>query len=176
MLLFGAEVTNLAPEQMARRSVSVVPQGRRLFRSLSVREHLQIGARPAEPGRSSWDAERVIQTFPRLADRLSNLGGMLSGGEQSMVAIGRALVANPRVLLLDEPSEGLSPRLVEQVERVLGTLRDEGVAILLVEQNLGLAISVADEIHVMSKGKIVFSGTPDDLRRDPETRARLLGS
>lgn len=175
VLLSGIDVTNLAPEQLARRYVGVVPQGRRLFPSLSVREHLQIGARPTAPGMPGWDAARVIRVFPRLGERLSNLGGMLSGGEQSMVAIGRALVGNPRVLLLDEPSEGLSPRLVDEVERVLHTLRSDGLAILLVEQNLGLAIRVADQIHIMSKGQIVYTGTSDELSAHPETRTRLLG-
>lgn len=173
--LAGEDVTNLAPHLMAMRSVGLVPQGRRLFRSLSVREHLTVGARHAAAGAHGWTAERVLDTFPALRERLSNLGGMLSGGEQSMVAIGRALVGNPRVLLLDEPSEGLSPALVKQVGDVLQMLRDDGIAILLVEQNFGLAMRLADTVHIMSKGRVVHSGSADELRSAPEIKARFLG-
>lgn len=173
--LAGEDITNLSPHRIAARSVGLVPQGRRLFPSLSVREHLTVGARPASRAQRPWDAERVIAFFPQLGERLDNLGSMLSGGEQSMVALGRALVGNPRVLLLDEPSEGLSPLLVNQVAAVLNTLREDGIATLLVEQNLGLAMKLADQVLIMSKGQIVHTSTPEALRASPETLEVLLG-
>lgn len=173
--LAGEDVTNLAPHLMAGRMVGLVPQGRRLFRSLSVREHLNLGLRNVAGDSGAWTVERVLDTFPVLRDRLSHLGSMLSGGEQSMVAIGRALVGNPRVLLLDEPSEGLSPALVTQVGEILRKLRDDGLAILLVEQNYGMAMRFADTIHIMSKGRIVHSGSVDELRAAPDVTAHFLG-
>ena len=173
--LAGQDITRLAPESRARLGVGLVPQGRRLFRSLTVREHLMVGARPPAPDMSEWTLARVLALFPRLAERMDHRGGMLSGGEQAMVAMARALVGNPRVLLLDEPTEGLSPLLVRDVANALRILRQEGVAVLLVEQNLGLATSVADTIHVMSKGRIAYSGTAAELGAAGEVRKRLLG-
>jgi branched-chain amino acid transport system ATP-binding protein len=173
--LAGEDITCHAPESRARLGIGLVPQGRRLFPSLTVREHLMVGARPPTPGMSAWTPARVVRLFPRLAERMEHRGAMLSGGEQAMVAMARALVGNPRVLLLDEPTEGLSPLLVSDVGNVLRILRDEGVGVLLVEQNLGLAMSVADRIHVMSKGRIAYSGTAAELGAAPEIRARLLG-
>lgn len=169
------DITRRAPEARARLGLGLVPQGRRLFRSLTVREHLMVGARAPGPGTEGWTMERVLALFPRLAERMDHRGGMLSGGEQAMVAIARALVGNPRVLLLDEPTEGLSPLLVRDVADTLGVLREEGVGVLLVEQNLGLALRVADRIHVMRKGRIVHSGTAAELGAAGEVRERLLG-
>jgi branched-chain amino acid transport system ATP-binding protein len=117
----------------------------------------------AEAGRKHWTLEAVLAEFPQLAERLTNMGGQLSGGEQQMLAIGRALMANPTLILMDEPSEGLSPRLVQQVEEIMRGLRASGHAILLVEQNLALAMSVADRIHIISSGRFVFGGTPAEL-------------
>jgi branched-chain amino acid transport system ATP-binding protein len=119
-----------------------------------------------EAGRKHWTLEAVLAEFPQLADRLTNMGGQLSGGEQQMLAIGRALMANPAVILMDEPSEGLSPKLVQHVEAIMRGLRESGHAILLVEQNLALAMSVADRVHVISSGSFAFGGTPAELSRD----------
>lgn len=168
-------LTNLPAHEIARHRVGLVPQGRRLFPTLTVREHLVVGARNPEGLQAGWTAQRVIEHFPRIGERLGNMGNMLSGGEQSMVAIGRALVANPKVLLLDEPSEGLSPLLVDQVAEILEILRTEGVAILLVEQNYGLAMRLSDEINIMSKGQIVHTSTPEQLKASPEVRSQFLG-
>ena len=175
ILLAGEDITGLAPERRARLGVGFVPQGRRLFRSLTVREHLMVGARPPAPGMGGWPVERVLALFPRLVERMEHRGDMLSGGEQAMVAMARALVGNPRVLLLDEPTEGLSPLLVREVANALRILREEGVAVLLVEQNIGLAMSVADRIHVMSKGQIAYSGSAVEFDAARVAGEGLLG-
>ena len=169
------DITQLAPESRARLGLGLVPQGRRLFRSLTVREHLTVGARAPGPGPAGWTLARVLALFPRLAERLDHRWSMLSGVEQAMVAIARALVGNPRVLMLSEPTEGLSPLLVRDVAKALRVLREEGVGVLLVEQNLGLAMSVADRIHVMSKGSIAYSGTAAELGAAGDVGQRLLG-
>jgi branched-chain amino acid transport system ATP-binding protein len=173
VVLDGVDLAGLPPHAIARRGVSLVPQGRRLFPSLDVREHLVIGARPGA-GRG-WTVDRVLALFPRLRERLGHRGRELSGGEQGMVACGRALVGNPRIVLMDEPSEGLAPLLVRELGRILGDLRREGTSILLVEQNLAFALRVADHVYLMSKGRIVHECAPDELRRDPATKARYLG-
>jgi branched-chain amino acid transport system ATP-binding protein len=170
--VLGRDVTGGAPHQIARAGVGLVPQGRRVFADLSVRENLEIAARPVPGG---WDLARVLSLFPSLERRLLNFGDQLSGGEQQMVAIARALMRNPTVLLLDEPSEGLAPKLVEEVGEVLMRLRESGLAILLVEQNLALATRLAQRVYVMNKGTIVFGGTPDELAASPEVEARYLG-
>ena len=153
--------------------MGLVPQGRRLFPSLDVREHLAVGARPGTGG--GWDASRVLALFPNLRERLRHRGGALSGGEQGMVACGRALVGNPRLLLMDEPSEGLAPLLVREFGRILLELKREGSSILLVEQNLAFALRVADHVYLMSKGRIVHECAPSDLRHDEAIKARWLG-
>src|SRR5207253_7904767 len=152
--------------------VALVPQGRRVFSELSVTENLAIAARPVAGG---WDERRVLELFPALARRLGNRGDELSGGEQQMLAIGRALMRNPTVLLLDEPSEGLAPQLVADVGDALRSLRGTGLAILLVEQNLALATHVGERLYVMNKGTIVSSGTPAELATHPDVEARYLG-
>ncbi|MDQ6859188.1 MAG: ABC transporter ATP-binding protein [Chloroflexota bacterium] len=167
--------TNVAGQpahRIARAGVALVPQGRRIFAELSVRENLHLAARP-EPG--GWDERRVMELFPSIRRRLENRGDELSGGEQQMLAIGRALMRNPGVLLLDEPSEGLAPRLVADVGEALRSLRGTGLAILLVEQNLALATHVAERLYVMNKGTIVFAGTPAELATRPDVEARYLG-
>ncbi len=166
----GEDISGRPAHEIARRGIRLVPQGRRLFRSLSVREHLVVGARPGR-----WDAARVLALFPRLRERLGTPGGRLSGGEQGMVACGRALVGNPDVLLMDEPSEGLAPLLVRELGRILVDLKRDGGSILLVEQNLAFALRVADYVYLMSKGRIVHECTPDELRRNDVTKARYLG-
>jgi branched-chain amino acid transport system ATP-binding protein len=166
------DITRLPAHLIAARGVRLVPQGRRLFPSLEVREHLVVGARPGPRG---WNAARVLALFPRLRERLRHRGGKLSGGEQSMLATGRALVGNPELLLMDEPSEGLAPVLVQEMGRILGELRKAGASILLVEQNLTFALAVADRVYLMSKGRIVHEATPAALARDEATKARWLG-
>ena len=159
------------PYAIAQAGVAIVPQGRRIFKSLSVRENLALptsslagrGRAHQVAGRKHWTMDEVLREFPQLQERLSSAGGSLSGGEQQMLAIGRALMANPKLILMDEPSEGLSPKLVQRVEEIMRRLRESGLSILLVEQNLQLALSVADSIYVISSGSFVFHGTPGEL-------------
>ena len=168
----GANLTGAAPHRVARAGVALVPQGRRVFGDLSVEENLAVAARPMANG---WDEPRVLELFPILARRRAVRGDQLSGGEQQMLAIARALLRNPTVLLLDEPSEGLAPKLVEQVGEILTKLRTTGLALLLVEQNLGLATRVGQRVVVMNKGTIVFAGTPTELAADRDVETRYLG-
>jgi branched-chain amino acid transport system ATP-binding protein len=160
--------------------VTLVPQGRRTFPSLSVRENLLLPtSRLARGWRSGngtrWTLETVLEEFPRLRERAHQLARHLSGGEQQMLAIGRALITNPDLILMDEPSEGLAPLIVAQIGDIMRRLRDHGHAILLVEQNLSLALAVADEVHVLSAGRIVYRGTAADLAGDHEVLTRHLG-
>ena len=170
------------PYAIAQAGIAIVPQGRRIFRSLSVRENLlmptSVLARSARKGGEMgqrWDFNEVLKEFPQLAERINHPGGLLSGGEQQMLAIGRALMANPELILMDEPSEGLSPRLVQQAQEIMQRLRSRGHAILLVEQNLQLALSVADEIYVLSSGRFVFQGTPAELAKATQILDQHLG-
>ena len=171
--LNGRDITRLPAHEIARRGLRLVPQGRRLFPSLDVREHLVVGARPARE--RAWDMSRVLDLFPRLRERLHHRGAKLSGGEQGMLACGRALVGNPDILLMDEPSEGLAPLLVRELGRVLGDLRREGASILLVEQNLAFALRVADRVYLLSRGRIVHECSPEALKADEAIKARYLG-
>ena len=167
-----ADLAGQPAHRIARAGVALVPQGRRIFAELSVRENLLLAARA---DRGGWDERRVLELFPALGRRLDNRGDDLSGGEQQMLAIGRALMRNPSLLLLDEPSEGLAPKLVADVGDALRSLRATGLAILLVEQNLALATRVGERIYVMNKGTIVFQGTPAQLAAQPDIEARYLG-
>ena len=166
----SAELAGLAPFQVAQRGLALVPQGRRIFGSLSVEENLTLGARPG-----AWTSSRVYDLFPQLAARRRHRGGQLSGGEQQMLAIGRALLTNPSLLLMDEPSEGLAPVIVERVGEIVSDLRDQGLGIFLVEQNYRLAVSSADRIYILSKGKIVWSGTAAELDAADDIRESHLG-
>jgi branched-chain amino acid transport system ATP-binding protein len=166
----GRAIERWPAHRIARRGIALVPQGRRIFSPLSVRENLLLGARA-----DGWTLERVFALFPRLRERLAQLGGTLSGGEQQMLAIGRALLTNGRLLLLDEPSEGLAPRIVREIGQILQALKAERLSILLVEQNYHLALRVADRVYVMSKGQIVYEGTPAGLEADEEIKRRYLG-
>jgi branched-chain amino acid transport system ATP-binding protein len=166
----GDPIRGWPPHRIARRGVALVPQGRRIFSPLSVRENLLIGARA-----DGWTLERVFDLFPRLRERQTQAGGTLSGGEQQMLAIGRALLTNGRLLLLDEPSEGLAPLIVREIGRTVERLKGQGLSILLVEQNYHLALRVADRVYVMNKGQIVYEGTPDRLEADEDVKRRYLG-
>ena len=172
----GRELLGLTPHEVARMGIGLVPQGRRVYRSLTVLEHLTIAARPPRDGnRPGWDPGRVFRLFPRLAERKGHRGGALSGGEQQMLAIGRALIGNPTLLLMDEPSEGLAPLLLRQLGDQLLELKGSGLAIFLVEQNLGLALKVADEVYVLDRGQVVYHGTPGELDTNAEVKHRHLG-
>jgi len=168
----GDDITRWPPYRMVERGMALVPQGRRVFASLTVRENLEV-ARHGQRGR--WTLPRVLELFPRLGDRVQNRGNKLSGGEQQMLAIGRALMTDPDLLLMDEPTEGLAPLLVREVGRVIAELKREGLSILLVEQNLPLALSVADRVHILSRGQIVHSSRPAELMANEEVKSRYLG-
>ena len=171
--LRGHKISDEPPHVISRLGVGLVPQGRRIFSSLTVLENLAV-ARQSRAG-GIWDQDRVLDRFPRMRQRLSHRGSQLSGGEQQMLAGARALVGNPSLLLMDEPSEGLAPLLVRELADVIVELKDSGLAILLVEQNLPLALRLADYINVMSKGKIVHRGPPDELVGNTEITHRYLG-
>ena len=171
--LAGQELIGLSPNQVVQRGVGYVPQGRRIWPSLSVDEHLRL---VAKGGKGGWTIERIYETFPRLAERRRNGGAELSGGEQQMLAISRSLLANPRLLVMDEPTEGLAPVIVEQVEAMLRRLADEGeISVLLVEQNLGVAMDIAERVAVMVNGRIARVTTPTELGADRDLQQRLLG-
>ena len=173
--VFDVPVTRLPPEAIAAHGVALVPQGRRIFRSLTVRENLAVAARASTLGATHWTVDSVFAAFPRLKERERQLASLLSGGEQQMLAIGRALVANPRVLLMDEPSEGLAPQIVADVARTIARLKGEGLSIVLVEQNLRLALELADDIAILNSGRVVFLGTTDELKENDAIIARHLG-
>jgi branched-chain amino acid transport system ATP-binding protein len=176
ILLNGDDIAGASVERRARAGLALVPQGRRVFPLLTVEENLSIAARKGKARGESggWTLERVYGLFPRLLERRSNLGSQLSGGEQQMLAIGRALMANPALILMDEPSEGLAPLVIEEVYRVIGELAKQGMSILLVEHSLEQAIALASRIYIMNKGKIVFE-TTDPAALTDEVRERFLG-
>jgi branched-chain amino acid transport system ATP-binding protein len=174
--VYGTPVAGRPPEAIAAQGVALVPQGRRIFRSLTVRENLGVAARRAAASRPSpWTLERVFETFPRLAERREQNAGTLSGGEQQMLAIGRALMGNPRLLLLDEPSEGLAPQIVAEVMATVRRLKEQGLSILLVEQNAKLAFDVADDIVILNSGRVVVAATAAALVRDKVDLHQHLG-
>ena len=176
ILLYGEPIARRTPEDIARLGVGLVPQGRRVFASLSVEENLAVAARaPLAASASSWNLERAYAAFPRLGERRRQLAGSLSGGEQQMLAIARALVSNPRILLLDEPSEGLAPLIVHEVGETLLALKAEGQSILLVEQNTTLALRVADDVAILNTGRVVYDGSAADLQGKPEVLHQNLG-
>ncbi|HUZ62084.1 MAG TPA: ABC transporter ATP-binding protein [Acetobacteraceae bacterium] len=170
--LDGVEIAGWPAHRIARAGIAYVPEGRLIFPDLTVLENIRVGER--RPARS-WPLERLFTLFPALRERAANRGGQLSGGEQQMLAIARALVTDPKVLLLDEPSQGLAPLVVQELAEVIRRLRDDGVAVLLVEQNLKLAEAVADEIRIMVKGRIAYAGTRQAFHDDQaEIRDRYL--
>lgn len=178
VLVGDEDVTGAPTHRIMRRGVTLVPQGRRIFRSLSVAENLIIPFRCSsdEDDRPThWDLDKVYDTFPVLRARQHQRAGNLSGGEQQMLAMGRALVSGPRVLLLDEPSEGLAPMIVNQISEVVADLAKQGMAVLLVEQNFNMALKLAHRIFVMSRGRIVYESSPEELEHNHEIKARFLG-
>jgi len=171
--LAGIDVTRWPSHRIVQLGIGLVPQGRRVFPSLSVREHLEIAGRDAGP--DGWDIARVFALFPRLAERADNRARTLSGGEQQMLAVARALIGNPRILLMDEPTEGLSPFIVDALRALILQLKQNGMTILLVEQNLAFALAVADYTYVMDKGRIVYDGPPAALAAASEIKQTYLG-
>ncbi len=171
----GEEVGGLRPHAIARRGIGFVPQGRRVFGSLSVRENLALGASARREGAPRWNLRRVLDLFPILGERQAQAANTLSGGEQQMLACARALMTNPKLLVMDEPSEGLAPQKLQELGTLLEQVRETGVAILLIEQNMRFALRFCNEVHVMDQGKIVFAAEPEALLQDPQAQARLLG-
>ena len=170
---FGEPIARLAPEAIARKGVGFVPQGRRVFPTLSVRENLVVSY--MKRSNSKWNLDQVFDLFPRLKERSGQYAGSLSGGEQQMLAIGRALMGNPKVLLMDEPSEGLAPIIVAEVGRTIARLKAEGQSILLVEQNMKLALDLADDAVILNTGRVVFSGPAQQLRGNDSLITQHLG-
>lgn len=171
VILQGQDITGRPPYEIAGLGIGLVPQGRRIFPDLTVHENLTFAA----TGKGSWTVERAHKVFPRLMERRNNRGHELSGGEQQMLAIARALLMNPKLVLMDEPSEGLAPLMVNEVARIIGELKEEGLAILLVEQNLALGLSVADRCYVLNKGQVVFESSPEQLRANEQIKTQYLG-
>ena len=170
----GTELVGMPPNQIARTGIGLVPQGRMIFPSLSVTENLTMAARTGDKA-DAWTLEKVYETFPRLKERGKNKGNLLSGGEQQMLTIARALMTNPDLVMLDEPSEGLAPIVVQEVYRIIEKLKAAGQSILLVEQDFGMAMSVADYAYIMSKGSIVYGSEPQDLIDNEAVKAKHLG-
>jgi branched-chain amino acid transport system ATP-binding protein len=171
----GADVTHEPAFRIAQRGIAYVPEGRGIFGALSVRENLEIAERPGADGAQDWTMARVLRLFPRLGQRLRNGGDQLSGGEQQMLAIARALLTNPRVLILDEATEGLAPLIRAEIWNTVRLVRESGIATLLVDKSVSEVTAVADRVVILVKGQIVFEGTPDALKADPELMHRHLG-
>ena len=170
--VFDRDITRWPPHRIARLGVGYVPEGRKIFGNLTVLENLKVPQ--ARPG--PWTLERVFELFPRLAERRSQLGRQLSGGEQEMLSIARPLLLNPKIMLLDEPSQGLAPLIVREVMRVVQRMRDEGLSVLLIEQNAPLSLSIADRAYILDDGKVVHSARAADLAKDTETVNKLAGA
>jgi branched-chain amino acid transport system ATP-binding protein len=173
--LFGEPIEGLSPERISQLGIGLVPQGRRIFPSLTVRENLMVAQQRENTADKPWNVEGIYSLFPRLRERHAQFAGTLSGGELQMLAIGRALMGNPRVLLLDEPSEGLAPLIVAEVARTVRRLKEEGQSIVLVEQNLRFALDVADRAVILNTGRCVFAGDAGDILNNDELIAQNLG-
>ncbi len=171
----GQDVTGWPPERMARLGIGYVPEGRGIFPNLSVRENLVMSARAGVDGKREWTEERVLATFPRLAERLAHGGGQLSGGEQQMLSIGRALMTNPKLMILDEATEGLAPLIVAEIWRVIGQIRATGISTLIVDRDYRKVLAHTDRAAVMEKGRIVMAGASDTLAADTAALAQYLG-
>jgi branched-chain amino acid transport system ATP-binding protein len=173
--LFGEAIGGLSPERISRLGIGLVPQGRRIFPSLTVRENLIVARHREGSAEKPWNIERIFELFPRLRERHAQFAGTLSGGEQQMLAIGRALMGNPRVLLMDEPSEGLAPLIVVEVGRTIRRLKEEGQSIVLVEQNRKLALEVADQAVILNTGRCVFAGEAREILNNEDLVTQNLG-
>ena len=173
ILFKGVDITRIASFETVRSGMGLVPQGRRVFPTLSVEENLLVAERSTD--RHGWNLERVYALFPRLQERRNQRAKTLSGGEQQMLAIGRGLMTNPDCLIMDEPSEGLAPIIIQGVWEAIGKLKEEGLSILLVEQNASLALKLVDYVHVLSKGQVVYSGRPEELWTNDQVKSSFLG-
>lgn len=175
ILFEGKDITKIPPHEISKEGVGYVPQGRRLFDSLTVKEHLTVYHRKGKNGEDAWTPDRTLEFFPRLRERYLSKGGELSGGERQMLAIARALVTNPRLIVLDEPTEGLAPLVVAEVGQLILKVKEEGFSILLTEQKLRFALNLADDVYLMSKGQIVFHSSPEELDKNEEIKKLYLG-
>jgi branched-chain amino acid transport system ATP-binding protein len=171
----GTLMTQAAPYAIARKGIAYVPEGRGIFANLSVRENLVMAARAGADGRRDWNFERVIKTFPRLAERLDHGGAQLSGGEQQMLTIGRALMTNPDLLILDEATEGLAPKISREIWGIIGRIKQAGIAAVIVDKNFAAVSAVADRAVILVKGATAYAGSTADLRAQPELRVKYLG-
>lgn len=171
----GRDVTGLETSAIIRHGIAYVPEGRGMFHNLNVREHLVMAARPGVDGKRDWTYERVLDTFPRLAERLDNLGTHLSGGEQQMLSIGRALMTNPQLLILDEATEGLAPLIRREIWRIIRAIKGTGIASIIVDKNVGVLLDLADRHVILVKGEVVYDGGPDMLRTDSSILERYIG-
>jgi branched-chain amino acid transport system ATP-binding protein len=171
----GSLVTGAAPHRIARRGIAYVPEGRGIFPNLSVKENLVMASRPGMNGQRDWTYERVLDTFPRLAERLSHGGQQLSGGEQQMLSIGRALMTNPRLLILDEATEGLAPLIAREIWQIIRTIRETGIAAIIVDKNFAAVSTLTDRNVILVKGRVVFTGTGNELKVQPELLRQHLG-
>jgi branched-chain amino acid transport system ATP-binding protein len=171
----GVEMTQAAPHAIARRGIAYVPEGRGIFPNLSVRENLVMAARAGADGRRDWTFERIMHTFPRLAERLDHGGAQLSGGEQQMLTIGRALMTNPDLLILDEATEGLAPKISREIWSIIGRIKQAGIAAVIVDKNFAAVSAVADRAVILVKGATVYEGGTAELRAQPELRMKYLG-
>lgn len=171
----GNEMTARPAHQIARAGLGLVPEGRGIFRDLSVRENIAVAAREGVAGDRSWNVDSVLDLFPRLGERVDNMGNQLSGGEQQMLAIGRALATNPRLLVLDEATEGLAPLIRLEIWQVIDKIRSSGVATLIVDKDLGALLRLADHCVILERGRVAYADTAEALAASPETHQRLLG-
>jgi branched-chain amino acid transport system ATP-binding protein len=171
----GSLGTGAAPHRIARRGIAYVPEGRGIFPNLSVKENLVMASRPGMNGQRDWTYERVLDTFPRLAERLSHGGQQLSGGEQQMLSIGRALMTNPRLLILDEATEGLAPLIAREIWQIIRTIRETGIAAIIVDKNFAAVSTLTDRNVILVKGRVVFTGTGNELKVQPELLRQHLG-
>ncbi|MGH6976170.1 MAG: ABC transporter ATP-binding protein [Stellaceae bacterium] len=171
----GVDMTGAPPHRIARQGLALVPEGRGIFAKLTVREHLALAARPGRNGRMDWTQARVLDTFPRLAERLPQSGALLSGGEQQMLTIGRALMTNPDLIVLDEATEGLSPRIAKEIWAIIRRLRESRIACVIVDKNFAVLCALADHAVLLVKGRVAFAGEPARLKADPTMLRRHLG-
>ena len=173
--VMGCDMTGRAPYEIARMGIAYVPEGRGIFANLSVRENLEMAARASADGRREWTMDRVLETFPRLGERIESGGQQLSGGEQQMLAIGRALMTNPVLMILDEATEGLAPRIVAEIWRVIAAIRAGGISTMIVDRNFRTVLAHTDRVVVLEKGRVALAGDSAQLAKDPGRLAGLLG-